>query len=382
MSENPFDRIPDIDFAPKTADSLISEMVQEYERSYEVETGIKESLPTASRDKIIINSAAAVGVQLHRLIDDGVKQNLLKYSRGDKLDNLAIWYHVLRLQAQKAVSKVTFTLSAARPDSIRIPKGTRASTANKVFFATTADCVVAAGTLSQSCLVECCEAGSLGNGYDVGQISIIVDPVPYVAAASNTEKSQGGADIESDDSLRYRAYLKPDSFSVAGPEIAYEYFVREYSQAVDCVGFKKSDDAAPGVVDIRITLQGGELPTETFIAGLKLYLDGKRPLTDKINISAPDIVNYSISAVYYIGKSDFKMQQSISEAVSAAVTEYKTWQGGKIGRDIIPDKLTALAVAAGAKRIAITSPAYTVVSDLAICKCTALNVSFGGVESD
>lgn len=382
MSENPFDKIPDIDFAPISADALVSEMVQEYERVYFEETGTKQSLAVSSETKILINSVATMGVNLHRLIDNGIKQNLLKYSKGSKLDNLVFWLNVTRLPAKKAISKATFTLSAARPDSVMIPKGTRVATASKVFFATTADCIVAAGILSQSCAIECCEAGSSGNGYDIAQINIIVDPMPYVASVSNTEKSQGGADIESDDNLRYRAYLKPASFSVAGPEIAYEYFVREYSQVIDCVGFQKSENAPAGVVDIRITLQGGELPTETFIAGLKLYLEDKRPLTSKVQIGAPDIVNYTINATYYIGKSDFKTQQSISEGVSAAGADYQRWQSGKIGRDIIPDKLTALALAAGAKRIAITSPVYTVVSELSFCKCTAVNITFGGVEGD
>lgn len=356
MPDNPFDKIPEIDFAPVSTESLVSEMVSEYERVYEEETGTKQSLPVASESKIMLNAVAALGVNLHRLIDDGLKQNLLKYSRGAKLDNLALWLGVRRLEAKRSVSKVQFTLSATRPDSVRVPKGTRVATASKVFFATTEDCVIAAGQLAGSSPTECSEAGSVGSGYDIGQINIIVDPIPYVAMVSNTEKSQGGADIENDDSLRYRVFLKPDSFSVAGPEVAYEYFIREYSQAVDCVGFPKSDSTSPGVVDIKITLQGGELPTETFIAGLKLYLENKRPNTVKVEISAPSTVSYAINAVYYIGKSDFKAQQSISEKVTAAAWDYVAWQDGKIGRDIVPDQLTAAIVVAGAKRLAITSP--------------------------
>ena len=55
---------------------------------------------------------------------------------------------------------------------------------------------------------------------DAGELSTIVDPVPYVASVTNTTTTEGGAEIESDADLAERVYLAPGAYSTAGPEDA------------------------------------------------------------------------------------------------------------------------------------------------------------------
>lgn len=373
------DKIPEVDFVPKTIEEIQSSMISAYEKEYLNQTGQSISLPAASEERIYLNTAAVFIYQGYQLIDNGIKMNLLKYSAGAYLDNLVAMVGVSRLEAKYAISKVRFTLSALQAEDITIPSGTRVSTANQLFFRTDADCLIPAGQQTADCTITCEKNGAVGNGCVQGQINVLVDPVAFVSKVENIEVSQGGADVESDDSLRLRAYLKPQSFSVAGPEKAYEYFVREYSQAIEGVKVAKT---SPGVVDIRVTLTNAELPSETFLTGLKESLTDKRPLTDDLSISAPDIAEYQVAGIYYISSDDEKMEQTIKDQVESTLQKYQQWQSAKIGRDITPDKLVSLVNAAGAKRLVLTQPVYTVVNAQSIAKCTAAALTYGGIENE
>lgn len=373
------DKIPEINFVPKTVEEIQSSMIAAYEQEYKNQTGQEISLPAASRDRIMINTEAAFIYQAYQLIDYGNKMNLLKYSTGDYLDNLVAMLGVTRLQPQKAISRVRFTLSEAQQSNITILAGTRVSTANQLFFETSAECTISAGQLTAECDVVCTESGAVGNDCALGQINIIVDPVAFVSKVENIEVSQGGTDTESDDSLRLRAFLKPQSFSVAGPEKAYEYFVREYSQAIEGV---KVSIPTPGTVDIRITLTGATLPTETFTEAVKASLVDKRPMTDNLTIQAPALVEYAVSGTYYISSADAKMEETIKSQVESALQNYIKWQSEKIGRDITPDKLISLVNVAGAKRLVLTTPVYTAVNKQSIAKNTAATLTYGGLEDE
>ena len=72
------------------------------------------------------------------------------------------------------------------------------------------------------------------------------------------------------------------------------------------------------------------------INGLKGYLQDKtiRPMTDLVNVSAPEEVPYTIGLTYYINRSDSAKAVTIQAAVAQAVADYQTWQraGGMAGQ--------------------------------------------------
>lgn len=155
--------------------------------------------------------------------------------------------------------------------------------------------------------------------------------------------------------------------------------MRSFSQAIE--GARVSSPTA-GVVDIRITLTGGELPQQAFIDRLADYLEDKRPMTDRLQISAPDPVYYAVDCTFYIAREDSKRQGEIQEAVATAVKQYISWQGEEIGRNLSPNRLTKMAVEAGASRILIPTPEYAVVPQTGICRLTEQRVTYGGIEDD
>ena len=68
--------------------------------------------------------------------------------------------------------------------------------------------------------------------------------------------------------------------------------------------------------------------------------------------------------------------------VAAAVDDYILWQKSKIGRDINPSELTRRMVNAGAKRVAITHPAFAAAGQYEVAVCGTRSVTYGGLEDD
>ena len=62
----------------------------------------------------------------------------------------------------------------------------------------------------------------------------------------------------------------------------------------------------------------------------------------------------------YINRSDSAKAVSIQSAVDAAISDYLSWQTTEIGLDLNPDALIQRIKSAGAKRVEIVSPAFTV----------------------
>lgn len=227
----------------------------------------------------------------------------------------------------------------------------------------------------------CTENGVDGNELLPGQVNVLVDLIPYVESVSNTTKTSGGADLESDESLAERIFLAPSGYSVAGPDDAYKYWTKTYSQTI---GDVKVTSPNPVEVEIRFIMTDGELPTKTVIDGVAAYLQDEniRPLTDKVTVLAPETVKFNIAFAYYVNLSDQSKAGTIQAEVAQAVADYIEWQTRTIGRDINPSELMKRIVAAGAKRAEITSPVFTTVPDTSVARIGTQTVTYGGVEND
>lgn len=214
-----------------------------------------------------------------------------------------------------------------------------------------------------------------------GELSVLVDPVAFIDSVANIETTAKGTGEESDQSIAERTYLAPSSFSTAGPDDAYIYHAKSYSQEV---GDVLPTSPTPGVVDIRFILKDGGIPSETMIAGMEEYLQqrSKRPLTDKVEVAAPDVVTYSVDFTYFINASDMSSATQIQAQVQQAVQEYELWQCTGIGRDVNPDELMAYLKKAGIKRADIRQPVFKVLEDTEVAKVTSTNIIYGGIEND
>lgn len=376
-------KLPEAKFV--TADK---EKVVEYiTKSYEKITG--RTLADGDPIRLFILTMSYVVIMLLNKINETGKQNLAKYATGANLDNLAAGYGLTRKQASRAVTTVQFTKSDSAREVI-IPLGTRVSrSGEQVYFATNEELKIPIGTLSGTVLCQCVAQGTTGNGYAPGTLTNLVDPAPYIDSVTNKTASEGGTDTESDDDLRHRYILAPESFSVAGPSGAYEYFALEANQSI---GTAKAVSSSPGCVDIYLLGKNGKIVGESLQKEVLGYIsaDNRRPLTDKVSVKAPTMVPYDINLTYYINADDVAQMESIKAKVNKAITTYQTWQDTIFGRDINPDKLIQLVMDAGAKRVVVASPTYTHVAGggesdsytVGLAQVGKITVTYGGLEDE
>lgn len=375
--------IPKVDFIDgMTLEQLESGMKSRYEQKKEELTGYPVSMQPADESSLILNACAVYMFQGFQFVQRAGEQNMLGMSYGNALDQLGALAGVTRKDAQAAVCTLKFTLSEKRTSVTSIPQGTMASASGQVYFATTEYAEIPAGQLSVEVPAACTVTGEVGNGYAAGTITTMIDRIGYVESVTNVNSTAGGADIESDESLADKIFLAPSGFSVAGPTDAYAYFCKAHNSQIDDVYV---DSPTPGSVVVYITMEGSKLPEEAVIEDLEEYLknDQVRPLTDNVSVSAPQTVDYSVSVKYWINRSSAGQAAALQEDIEAAVQSYIEWQQAKIGRDINPDQLIQMMVAAGAKRVEITAPAFKSIQKTQIPAITdEATVTYGGVEDD
>jgi phage-related baseplate assembly protein len=363
-------------------ENMKEEMISDYESIYLSETGESITLHPADKDRLKLNAVANKLFQAYQCIDRGFKMNFLKYAYGDYLKHLGAFKKTFKQDSKASVTTLRFSLQAARTQVTAIPQGKRATAGDNLFFATDDYAEIAAGQTYVDVAATCTALGVVGNGYVPGQINTMADTIAYVASVTNTTVSEGGSGEETDPDFRERIFLAPSSYSTAGPEDAYIYWVRQYnSAAIEDVTISTTEDA---VVDIRLVLTNGDLPSSAFIADLTDYLNGSaiKPLTDKMTIAAPDVVNYALDFTYYIGRSNKDNIEAIQSAADEAKDAYVTWQKTHIGADINTDVLIEFLRATGVKRVVINSPGYIVVENTEIASATSVTMAYGGLEDD
>lgn len=373
--------LPDVSFiGDVTLKDIEDSLVRDYEEKYFETTGEKIILARADPVTLLLYACAVQFYQGYKYIDKAGKMDLLKYAYGPYLDHIASMKGITREQAKPARVMVRFTLSEVRPNTIEIPQGTQV-TDGSMYFETEqyAEIKPGSGYIDVECV--CLVSGSDGNDLQPGEINTLVNPIPYVASVSNIEETAGGVDIEDDDSMKERVYIAPSSYSVAGPEDAYRYWVKTFNSGISDV-LVQSDN--PVDVIVEFIMSDGELPTTGLIQGLQLYLQNKqiRPLTDKVTVKAPDTVDYKLDVRYYINTSDLKRADTIKANVNASVEQYIVWQRSKIGRDINPSQLIQMMVSAGAKRVEVKLPVFQVVGAANVAKLVSQTVTYGGIEDD
>lgn len=384
MSEilKPLADLPDVSFIDgDTINDMMQRLVTNYEKRYQELTGKTISLGAADPMRIALYAVALDLYQIEKYIDRAGKQDLLKYSYGEFLDNLAANRSVSRNPASAARTTLRFTVSEAKEYALSIPAGIRVTNGNGIYFVTEKYSEIAPGDRYVDVNSICTTEGIIGNNLLAGQINVLVDPLPYIQNVENIDTSTGGAEIESDESLAERIYLAPSSYSVAGPDDAYVYWSKAYSANIGSV---KPTSPNPCEVVIYILMADGSIPEDGVINGLQDYLaNGNiRPLTDQVTVKAPTVQEFSIDLTYYINRSDSTKAVIIQREVQNAVKEYIAWQTTEIGRDINPDELVGRIKAAGAKRVELTAPVFTVVGEISVAQCTAENAIYGGLEDD
>lgn len=373
---------PEISFIDDyTMVELEADMIARWKEKFAEITGKNVTLGKADERRLILQACAYYLFQGYKFVDRAGKMNTLKYATGDYLENLGALKGIYRLPANAATTTMRFNIVSARAAATPIPKGSRVTAGDGVYFATTVYTEIPSGELYVDVKAQCLTAGAAGNAYSAGEINTMVDIVAYIDSAENITKPENGRDIETDDDLRERIFLAPKGFVTGGTNEAYEYMVRAYDTSVEDV---KVTSPSPRIVQIIVLLANGVIPGDEYIGDLKAYIEDpeRKMLTDEIVIKKPEAAEYDIDFNYYINESDKSKAVTIQSEVNTAVAEYELWQRAKIGRDINPDELVKRVIAAGAKRVVLTHPKYQSTTEEQVAVPKTVSVTYGGLEDD
>ena len=367
--------LPELSFAECSPELIESNIVKT------VEGLLSRKLARADPLRLFLCGVEAIIVQQRELIDQTAKMNLLAYATGDNLAHIGALVGTERIGAAPARTTLNLVLSAARETATSIPQGLRVTAGDGVMFALDTAVVIPKGETASTGTATCTMVGDIGNGYAAGELDAIVDPQPFLASATNTTTTEGGADVESDAAYRERIHEAPEKFSTAGPALAYEYHAKAASALIADVSV---DSPALGEVDVYPLLKGGALPGEEILALVREKLNDRsiRPLTDKVSVKVPESIPYNVDVLYYIDRRDATEAAQIQSRAESAVQEFIAWQKERLGRDVNPTELYYRLRASGVKRAEIKQPVFTATNKKQVAVAESVKASFGGLEDE
>ena len=342
----------------------IDEILPEFITQYELTTN--RTVQPSSPVRLFISWMASLFVEAYARINYSGNQNIPSRAEDENLDAIGeLFFDDTRPGASPATVTMEFTITEAQSSSVLIPAGTRVSTSDgDPIFLTSEDVYIPIGETSITVKAECEEDGTSGNGFSAGQINTLidVDNVLYFDHCENIDDSDGGADVAEDDEYYDLMVASEDAYSCAGARGAYEYWAKSVSTGIADVIV---NSPTPGVIAIHTLMDDGQIAGDEIKAAIleTCSADSVRPLTDHVTVVDPDVVSYDITMTYYLSEDSTESAADLQEAIENAVDDYVAWQCGKLGRDINPSKLIAMVMAAGAKRVVVTSPTFRHMED-------------------
>ena len=373
---------PDIEFVETDTETIENSMIALFELMYKEMTGKTKKVYPASPERLFIAWAASIVIQQRIIINETAKKNVPRYANGKYLDSLGeLFKDTFRLPEARANAVFRFYISEPQEQAVIVPQGTRINFDGEIVFSTTEELEIHAGDTYGDVLGECQTAGIVGNNIATGQIKEIMDTYDFYWKVENITRTAGGADKESDQSYYERLRESMEGFSTAGPVGGYIYHVKSVSTAIADV---TATSPEPGLVDIRVLLNGGEMPTEATMQEIQDALNAStvRPLTDRVIVSKPEEVPFSVDVTIYLPRYSQTSSTIIERDARSAVAAYIKWQTEKMGRDINPSRLHNFLMEAGLKRAEIRKPDFTVVPETSVARLTGETVLNGGTEDE
>lgn len=252
-------------------------------------------------------------------------------AQGDCLDLHARTRALERKKAAKAQGVVRFFADPDAQSDRIIPAGTVCMTAGLVRFETEEDGVLPAGADHADLSVRAAEAGRSGN-VAAGSIRTMSAPPAGITGCTNPDGMTGGADEESDESLRARIL---DSFARM-PNGANAAYYEQQALSVDGV----TDAAAlprsrgRGTVDVVIAGTGG-VPEQTLLDRVEEHLQENREIAVDVRAVAPEAVTVNVSL-----KIESKQPAQTAQRVRETLGQY--FAVPRLGKSILRAQLTSL----------------------------------------
>lgn len=360
-------------YLPLDVNAIVNECIA----YYEAETG--RTLQPAQVERLIINMIAYRERLLREQINEAANLNLVEFSKAPFIDYLGQLVGVVRLPASAAAALFSFEFEPIH-GALIVPAGFTVTSADGLATFTLQDDLTVAENVSTVSDIQlvCTSEGIVGNGYVAGQVNVINAPQPFLLSVQNDTTTEGGSEQESDEQIRIRIKLAPDSFSTAGSRGAYEFHARSASPEIVDVTVKS---LTPGNVSIYPLLKNGGIPNSTILNAVLSACSGEkvRPLCDTVDAIAPEAVNYAIE-VDVVRKSNADATD-VQDAVTAALTAFGNERKNKLGQDaLLVQIIGAVMGCVGVHSCSIIDPSGDVTAtDTQVLTITGITVNITGV---
>lgn len=366
-----------VQFVENNAEEIIKETIQQYEQM----TG--KTLYPAQVERIFIDLLAYRESVIRGKVNDTANSLLLRFSREPILDYIGEIVGVRRLLATPAVCTMKLTFNQSGSGIVTIPAGTRFSTSDGLFvFATDYETSV---LVSAQPIVHvpstCLTVGRSGNGYAPNSVTMVLDPLPYLMTATNLDTTSGGADRESDEALKERIRLAPQSFSNAGSTGAYKFHARSANPGIIDVSVTSPN---PGQVNLYPLMTDGTLPNTQVLNQVYAACNDERvrPLTDTVLVLAPVVISYDIELELILLNS--AVPSEVESLVINSIQEYTNEKKHRLGLDIVKSEIVKIAKEVqGVYDVNVVQPSGNVIvqpEEVAICN--NVNVSIVGFSDE
>ena len=182
--------------------------------------------------------------------------------------------------------------------------------------------------------------------------------------------------MEDDEAFRARIVLAPESFTSAGPELAY---VSHAKGASGDVLDASATSPSPGKVMVSVLSRIGDgTASPALIAAVDAIVTDKavRPLGDDVTTASAQIVAFGVAVtlVTYSGPD----VAVVLHAARAALATYLA-DNRKLGRTITRSGIIAAVTVAGVHRVDLTAPVDDIVCDpTQAASCTSVAIEHGG----
>lgn len=184
--------------------------------------------------------------------------------------------------------------------------------------------------------------------------------------------------MESDEDLRRRVLLAPDSYSVAGPASAYVFHALS---ADGDVLDASAISPRPGEVAVSVLSRSGDgTASPELLAAVRALLAGDevRPLTDRVTVQSAGLVPFDVAAqlTLYPGPD----AQLILDTATAALDQLLT-ANRRLGRNISRSAIIAALHVGGVQNVNLIEPVADVfVEQTEVASVGAINVTIAGFD--
>ena len=184
---------------------------------------------------------------------------------------------------RRAASKATGTLTVSYTEGAKLPVGTIFMADDQTRYETTAEPEVGSYTVP----VQCLEVGTIGNREE-GQTYTLVSPVTGVDAEAVGSEMAGGAEAESDESLRERLLYRLRNPPRGGTATDYVAWAKEVPGVTRAWCFPKEQGI--GTVVVRFAtdeLTDDGVPTAGMVQIVADHIAESAPVTAATTVVAP-----------------------------------------------------------------------------------------------